>query len=287
MRILIIGKNGQLGQSIKNSIFKCNSHYEYHFVGKEDLNLESPEEISIFFKKNKFSTIINCAAYTNVDNAEDESLLANQINNIAVAEIAIQAKKNNSKLVHISTDYVFDGSKKINFEDDTTCPINTYGKTKSDGEKAIKKIMSKNALILRTSWVYSKYGNNFVKTMIRIGKEKNEINVVNDQLGSPTNADDLADTVLHIIDHHNFKSNFLTEIYHFSNEGFISWYDFAKRIYEITNINCNVKPISSDQFPTKAKRPKNSLMSKEKIVNKFNIKLVSWDEALKKHLQTY
>jgi dTDP-4-dehydrorhamnose reductase len=213
MRILVTGKNGQLGRSIykivntDTKIDNNQSSNEFIFVGREELDLSSKSSISHYFDyHDKFDIIINCAAYTQVDKAEQEVELANQINHLAVKQLANIANEQKAKLIHISTDYVFDGeSNKSYTETDETNPINVYGKTKLAGEKALQAVMPMNALIIRTSWVYSEYGNNFVNTMLRLGKERDELNVVSDQIGSPTYANDLAVAILEIIDNKDYQ----------------------------------------------------------------------------------
>ena len=288
MRILVTGKNGQLGRSIQKivntdtKIGNNQSPNEYIFVGKEDLDLSSESSISHYFNNNKFDIIINCAAYTQVDRAEQEAELANQINHLAVKQLASIASNQQARLIHISTDYVFDGeSGKPYTETDTPNPINAYGRTKLAGEKALQALMPINAIIIRTSWLYSEYGNNFVKTMLRLGRERDELSVVNDQMGSPTYAADLADAILEIIRHNKFRdAGQTTQIYNYSNEGEISWYEFAKEIFKIEKIGCEVNPVTSQQYPTPAKRPRNTLMNKDKIVKVFNIKISNWKSSL-------
>jgi len=289
MRILVTGKNGQLGRSIHklvNTDTKIDNNQgsnEFIFVGREELDLSSESSISHYFNNNnKFDIIINCAAYTQVDKAEQEVELANQINHLAVKQLASIAKKQQAKLIHISTDYVFNGeSDKPYLETDTTNPINVYGKTKLAGEKALQTVMPTNALIIRTSWVYSEYGNNFVSTMLRLGKERDELNVVSDQMGSPTYATDLADTILEIIKNKEFREeDQATQIYHYSNEGEISWYDFAQEIFKIAEVNCKVNPITTQQYPTPAKRPRNTLMNTNRIAETFSINTPDWKESL-------
>jgi len=283
MRILITGKNGQLGKSLHKLVSEKKYDNEFIFVGREELDLSNNNSIINYFDNHdKFDIIINCAAYTAVDKAEEEVKLANQINYLAVRQLAEIAKAQKAKLIHISTDYVFDGeSNKSYTEADETNPINVYGKTKLAGEKALQAIMLTNAIIIRTSWVYSEYGNNFVKTMLNLGKERDELNVVSDQIGSPTYATDLAETILKIIDNKNYQDKEQsTEIYHYSNEGEIGWYDFAKEIFKLAKIDCKVCPITTEQYPTPAKRPKSTLMDKGKLVEKFSIKTPYWKETL-------
>ena len=240
MKILVTGKNGQLGRSIQKLISNYD-HHEFTLVGREELDLSSSKSISKYFDTHsQFDIIINCAAYTAVDRAEEKEDLANQINHLAVKKLAEFANSQNAKLIHISTDYVFDGkNESLYLESDNPNPINVYGKTKLLGEKAVLETMANNAVLIRTSWVFSEFGNNFVKTMLKLGYEKNEINVVSDQLGSPTYASDLAKAILHIILNDNSnKKSFPTEIFHYSNLGETSWSDFAKEIFKLTNLNC-------------------------------------------------
>ena len=289
MRILVTGKNGQLGRSFQklvNTDTKIDNNQHSNdliFVGRGDLDLSSESNIDHYFSNNdKFDIIINCAAYTQVDKAEQEVELANQINHLAVKQLASIANKQQAKLIHVSTDYVFDGeSDKPYIETDISNPINVYGKTKLAGEQALKDVMPINAIIIRTSWVYSEYGNNFVKTMLRLGKERNELNVVSDQIGSPTYATDLAGVILEIIKSKEFREeNKTTQIYHYSNKGEISWYEFAQEIFKIENMDCKVSPITTQQYPTPAKRPRKTLMNKDKIVEVFNIKISNWKSSL-------
>jgi dTDP-4-dehydrorhamnose reductase len=292
MRILVTGKNGQLGRSIHklvNTNTKIDNNQgsnEFIFVGREELDLSNENNIARYFEDNAFDIVINCAAYTQVDKAEQEAELANQINHLAVKQLASIANKQQAKLMHISTDYVFDGeSDKPYIETDTTNPINVYGKTKLAGEKALQTVMPTNALIIRTSWVYSEYGNNFVSTMLRLGKERDELNVVSDQIGSPTYATDLAGAILEIIKNKEFREeDQTTQIYHYSNEGEISWYEFAQEIFKIAKIDCKVSPITTQQYPTPAKRPKYTVMDKEKLVHIFGIKIIIWSPSLKECL---
>jgi len=289
MRILVTGKNGQLGRSIHKlvntdtKIDNNQSSNEFIFVSREELDLSNESSISHYFDSNdRFDVIINCAAYTAVDKAEEEQELANQVNHLAVKQLAEIANKQQTKLIHISTDYVFDGeSDKPYIETDKTNPINVYGKTKLAGEKALQAVMPTNAIIIRASWVYSEYGNNFVSTMLRLGKERDELNVVSDQIGSPAYATDLAGAILEIIDNKDYQDEeWSTEIYHYSNAGKISWYEFAKEIFKIAKTNCKVNPITTQQYPTPAKRPKNTLMNKDKIIEKFGVKNTNWKEPL-------
>ena len=282
MKILVIGKDGQLGKSIKNRTDLIKSH-DFLFVGRSDFDMGNIENINNFFNRSTtFDIIVNCAAYTDVEKAEIEPDIANQINHIAVKELAEISNRKKIKFIHISTDYVFNGkSDKPYIETDTAKPINVYGETKFDAELAIKSVMNNNALIIRTSWMYSEYGNNFVKTMLKLGKEKEEVKVVSDQIGSPTYAGDLADAITTIIQSKKFnKETFQSEIFHYSNEGATSWFNFAKEIYRITGINCKITPISTNQFISKVNRPKMTAMDINKISNYFKIKLSPWKESL-------
>ena len=296
MRILVTGKNGQLGKSINKVVNTGNGKNNYQqdnefiFVGREELDLSSERSISHYFdRSNKFDVIINCAAYTAVDKAEEECELANQVNHLAVKQLANIANEQKTKLVHVSTDYVFDGeSNKSYTETDETNPINVYGKTKLAGEKALQAVMPMNALIIRTSWVYSEYGNNFVNTMLRLGKERDELNVVSDQIGSPTYATDLANVILKIIVDRGYQAkDRATEVYHYSNKGKISWYDFAKEIFKIAEVGCKVSPIMTEQYPAPAKRPRNTSMSKNKIAETFSVNIDDWRVGITRHLSVF
>ena len=287
MRILVTGKNGQLGRSIYKIVNTANgdnlSPNEFIFVGREELDLNSESSIINYFDNHdKFDIVINSAAYTAVDQAEEEQELANQVNHLAVKQLAEIVKEQKARLIHISTDYVFNGeSDKPYIETSETNPINVYGKTKLAGERTLQEIMPTNAIIIRTSWVYSEYGNNFVKTMLRLGKERDELNVVSDQIGSPTYATDLANAILNIVQSIKFKEvGQKTQVYHYSNAGKVSWHDFAKEIFKIAKVDCKVNPITTQQYPTPAKRPKNTLMNKAKIAKTFNFQMVKWKNSL-------
>ena len=289
MRILVTGKNGQLGQSInkliniETKIENNPSSNEFIFVGREELDLSNNSSIINYFDNHdKFDIVINSAAYTAVDQAEEEQELANQVNHLAVKQLAGIAKEQKARLIHISTDYVFNGeSDKPYIETSETNPINVYGKSKLAGEKALQAVMPMNAVIIRTSWVYSEYGNNFVKTMLRLGKERDELNVVSDQIGSPTYATDLAGAILEIIKNKEFREeDQMTQIYHYSNSGEISWYEFDKEIFKIAKVDCKVNPITTQQYPTPAQRPKNTVMQNDKIAQIFGLKITNWKSSL-------
>ena len=270
-----------------NSIHKQSyKNYELIFVGRGELDLSSNDNIDDYFnKKGRVDIIINCAAYTAVDAAEEEQELANQINNLAVEKLAIIANKHQSKLIHISTDYVFDGdSEKPYIETDETNPVNVYGKTKLAGEQAIQEVMPTNAIIIRTSWLYSWFSKNFVTKMLELGRETSALNLVGDQIGSPTYAVDLAEAILKIINskvHQSYKRQ-PTEIYHYSNSGEISWFVFAKEIFKLSNIECEVNKISMKDFHSNALRPINTSISCDKISNTFLLSICNWKQSLRK-----
>lgn len=274
--ILVTGSKGQLGSSIHQIIGKQEHWY---FEDSTSLDITNFEICEKFFKDNNIGFLINCAAYTAVDMAEEDRENANKVNNLGVRNLAILCKKTNAKMIHISTDYVFNGVSQLPLTElDETSPLNYYGETKLLGEKAIQEV-EPNALIIRTSWVYSEFGNNFVKTMLSLSRDRNEINVVDDQIGSPTYAADLAATCITLF---NEKDKWLpkVEIYHYSNNGEISWYEFAKEIINNSGNNCSIKPISAASFFSKAKRPNFSLLSKEKITRDFNISIPNWKDSL-------
>jgi dTDP-4-dehydrorhamnose reductase len=259
--------------------------YTFTFIGRSELNFSNSEDMQAWFHDKLFDVIINCAAYTAVDKAESEQVLAREINTTAVGTMAQIAKEKSISLIHISTDYVFDGKNfKPYIETDPTNPQGIYGQTKLDGEQAMLAINPANSVIIRTSWVYSRFGNNFVKTMMRLGKERDELGVIYDQVGTPTSARDLAQVILSIIQHQSLSTLKETEIYHFSNEGVCSWYDFAKAIFEFSAIVCNVKPIETFDYPTPAKRPHYSLLNKAKIKNTFDITIPYWKDSLQECL---
>jgi dTDP-4-dehydrorhamnose reductase len=282
--ILVTGSNGQLGSEIRE-IALNHSEYNFLFTDFSDLDITNHIEVSELIKNNKINVIINCAAYTAVDKAESEPELSNAINHLATANLARLSRDNNIKLIHISTDYVFDGTNhKPYVETDIPSPQSIYGKTKLDGEIEMQQINPANSVIIRTSWVYSKFGNNFVKTMLRIAETRDEISVVADQIGTPTNASDLGKAILTILP---LIKNKNVEVFHYSNEGVCSWYDFVKTIFEIKGINCNVLPITSDQFPTAAKRPHFSLLNKKKIKTMFQIEVPYWKDSLNTVISTF
>jgi dTDP-4-dehydrorhamnose reductase len=282
MVVLVAGANGQLGQAIR-SIAKNHPKTEFVFCASADLDITSSENCNSIFNKYKPNYCINAAAYTAVDKAESEPEKAKLINVVGAKNLAEACKENNVILLHISTDFVFDGTKKEPYNEfDLPNPTGMYGKTKLEGERAIQGVFD-NYFIVRTSWVYSEFGNNFIKTMLRLASERDQISVVNDQIGTPTHALNLAEALLKIIqltDQNPLKDNF--GIYNYSNEGQCSWYDFAKKIFEIKNIKMDVKPIPTSQFPTPAQRPKFSVLDKTKIKTTFGIFIETWENALAK-----
>ncbi len=274
--ILVTGSMGQLGSEIKE--LSSNYNYNFFFTTRDDIDITSKDSIKEFCQTNSINVIINCAAYTAVDKAETDEINADLINRKAVKKLALVSKELNIKLIHISTDYVFDGKNfKPYVEEFQTNPQSIYGKTKLDGENELININPLNSIIIRTSWVYSYYGNNFVKTMLRLGKEKEELGVIFDQVGTPTYAKDLAITILNIVPQ---IENSKVEIYNYSNEGVLSWYDFAKEIMKMAKLNCKVKAIETYQYPTPAKRPHFSLLNKSKIKSKFNLEIPYWKDGL-------
>jgi len=276
--ILVTGANGQLGSEIQ-SIADQFKNFNFYFCNRNTLDITISNDLESFVIKNKINSVINCAAYTAVDLAEDETEKADLINHIAVANLGKISKKLSLKLIHISTDYVFNGTNHIPYtEEDKTAPIGVYGNTKHKGEIALLKINPGNSVIIRTAWVYSSFANNFVKTMLRLGTQKDSLNIIYDQIGSPTYAKNLAQTILEILPK---LTNNDIEILNYSNEGVCSWYDFAKAIFDIKNINCIVNPIPSTAYPTKAKRPHYSVLSKQKIKDKYAIQIPYWQDALK------
>ena len=285
MVVLVTGAKGQLGQAIA-SIAKNYAEIDFVFCSSSQLDISNLDHCKAVFKTHQPNYCINAAAYTAVDKAESEPEKAHLINVVGARNLAKVCKEYSATLLHISTDFVFDGSKTSPYtEEDIPNPTGVYAQTKLDGEKAIQDTFD-DYFIIRTSWVYSQFGNNFMKTMLRLAAEKDSLSVVNDQIGTPTNAVDLAKVLLHII---TFSISVppsgvggLFGIYNFSNEGQCSWYDFAKKIFEVNNININLQPIPSKSFPTPAKRPAYSVLDKSKIKNTFGVEIIDWKVSLKK-----
>jgi len=279
--ILVTGSNGQVGSELQ--VLSTSYNYNFFFTDKQSLDISNEKAINEFITTNNINTIINAAAYTAVDKAEEDKLNADKVNHLAVKTLARIAKEQNIQLIHISTDYVFNGeSSKPYTEDDTTKPNSVYGSSKLDGEKAIQEINPINSIIIRTSWVYSSFGTNFVKTMLRLGKERDSLGVIFDQVGTPTYARDLAETILEILPKIKNKQ---VEIYNYSNEGVLSWYDFSKEIMRMAKIDCQINPIETKEYPTPAKRPHFSLLNKSKIKEEFNLTIPFWKDSLDKCLK--
>lgn len=282
MVVLVTGANGQLGQSIQ-SIANNYPEIEFVFCDSEKLDITDYDNVNAVFNEFIPNYCINAAAYTAVDKAESEPAKAFSINVLGPQNLAKICKMNNTILVHISTDFVFDGTKKTPYTElDEPNPTGVYGQTKLEGELAIQAIWEKH-FIIRTSWVYSQFGNNFMKTMLRLASERDTLSVVDDQIGTPTNAVDLAEVLLKIIDscHAELVSASNYGIYNFSNEGQCSWYDFAKKIFEVNNINIDLQPIPSTSYPTPAQRPAYSVLDKSKIKSIFGIEIYAWEKSLK------
>ena len=279
-KVLVTGGKGQLGQCLQ-SISNDFKTLDFVFLGSNDLDISNNIEVEAYFKNNTFDYCINCAAYTAVDKAEEEPEKAKQINEIGAKNLAHACFKNSVTLIHISTDFVFDGEVKLPYtEEDTTNPISVYGKTKRDGELAIISNLPQH-FIIRTSWLYSEFGNNFVKTMLRLSKEREELSVVDDQMGSPTYAKDLAEVILKIIS--SQSNNF--GIYHYSNQGEITWYDLAKEIFKQSNADINLYKTDSNTFKTLATRPKYSVLNTSKIHSLLNLEPIQWEKSLEKCLK--
>ena len=276
--ILITGCNGQLGNKMRE--FGETSSNNYFYTDVKELDITDLSAIKEFVKENNIDIIVNCAAYTNVDKAEDDKDFAELLNAKAVENLAIVVKESDAILIHISTDYVFGGNHQtVPFTEEVkTNPLGVYGLTKLHGEEAIKNIGCKY-LIFRTAWLYSEYGNNFVKTMLKLTAEKPKLKVVFDQVGTPTYAGDLASVIFNIIENDNYQNN--NGIYHFSNEGVCSWFDFTKEIARIAgNDKCDIQPCHSDEFPSKVIRPSFSVLDKSKLKRTFDITVPYWTESL-------
>jgi len=276
-KILVTGGNGQLAQCLKD-VVKNNDELDVNFQDLPELDITNIQQLVSYFSKNELDYCINCAAYTAVDLAEEQSDLAYAVNADGPKNLAEACKKHQVKLLHISTDFVFDGKKQTPYiESDMPNPLGVYGKSKWQGERNIQEIME-DYFILRTSWLYSEYGNNFMKTMLRLSETRDEINVVSDQIGSPTYAGDLAEVLIKIV----LSSSTNYGLYHFSNSGAISWYDFAVEIFTQFGKKIEVKPITTKDYPTAAKRPKFSVLDTTKIEKLFETRILNWKISLKK-----
>ena len=279
LKILVTGGKGQLAQCIE----KLSSSYQFELVFKSssDLDITNAKNIEQELSNYNYDYCINCAAYTQVDKAESDAKKADIINHVAAENLAKSCAKSQVKLIHISTDFVFSGDNSLPYlEDDKTLALGVYGQTKLDGESKIIQNLDQ-FFIIRTSWLYSEFGNNFLKSMLKYGKEREELSVVFDQVGTPTYAMDLAEVILGIIQSQSKDYG----VYHYSNEGVASWYDFAFNIFNLARINCKLKPIRSKDYPTPAKRPSFSVLDKSKIKSTFQIEIPHWQDSLSKAIQ--
>lgn len=281
MKVLITGSNGQLGSEIRE-LSRLYNMVNFNFKDLPDLDICNAEVLERFITGHNITAVINCAAYTAVDKAEKDEQIAKKVNSEGVSNIVKALQKVNGKLIHISTDYVFDGDQAIPYkESDPVNPTGVYGETKRAGELVVFN-SNIDALVIRTSWLYSAYGNNFVKTMLRLGREKETLDLISDQLGTPTHAKDLAKTCLKILcgdSSENISKN--GKLYHYSNEGVTSWYDFAKEIMKLGEVHCKVYPIETKDYPTLVKRPQYSVLDKSKIKTDFKLEIPYWKDSLK------
>ncbi|SEB42465.1 dTDP-4-dehydrorhamnose reductase [Tenacibaculum sp. MAR_2009_124] len=281
MNILVTGASGQLGSEIKEVSKYYKTNHQFFFENSSKVNITDKVNINKYIENNNINVVINCAAYTAVDKAESESELAENVNAEGVKNL-ISALPKEGKLIHISTDYVFNGQSHLPYQEtDEVNPLGVYGSTKRNGEQYVIDATIQS-IIIRTSWVYSSYGHNFVKTMLRLGTEKGHLRVISDQIGTPTYAKDLAKLCLSLIDKNLSKTS---KIYHYSNEGVASWYDFAKSIMELGEIDCKLIPIETKDYPTLAQRPSYSLLNKSKIKRDFSIEIPHWRDSLKQCIE--
>ena len=285
MNILVTGSNGQLGSEIKDVVTNYKD-FNFFFRDLPELNICNADVLNTFILNKNINAVINCAAYTAVDKAEEDVVIAEQVNAKGVLNLVNALEKVDGKLIHISTDYVFDGNNLLPYKElDPVSPIGVYGKTKRAGEIAVIN-SDIDSIVIRTSWLYSAYGNNFLKTMLKLGHDRDELGVIFDQVGTPTNASDLAKTCLDILSDkssENISAN--GKIYHYSNEGVASWYDFATAIMELGSLDCKVRPIETKDYPTPAKRPHYSVLNKTKIKTDFNIEIPYWRDSLDKCIE--
>ena len=273
--ILITGCNGQLGNEMQLQA-KAHPEFKFFFTDVKELDITDEQAVTSFIHDNLIDCVVNCAAYTAVDKAEADEARADMLNHVAPGYLARAVNRRNGCMVHVSTDYVFDGTAHIPYrEDAATCPATAYGRTKLAGEKAVMEECPRTAIV-RTAWLYSTFGNNFVKTMLRLGREKEQLGVIFDQIGTPTYARDLATAIFAIL-----SQGIVPGIYHFSNEGAISWYDFTKAIHRIAGITtCRVRPLHTEEYPTPAARPHYSVLDKTKIKETYHIEIPYWEESL-------
>ncbi len=277
MNILVTGANGQLGNEMQ-VLARENLQHTYFFMDVQELDICDEQAVYAYVSEHKIDIIVNCAAYTAVDKAEDNVELCDKLNNIAPGYLARAAQANGAAMIQVSTDYVFDGTAHIPYtEEEPTCPASVYGSTKLAGEQNVMDHCEK-AMVIRTAWLYSIYGNNFVKTMIRLGQERDSLGVIFDQIGTPTYANDLAQAIFAAI-----NKGVVRGIYHFSDEGVCSWYDFTIAIHRLAGIaSCKVKPLHTADYPAKAPRPHYSVLDKTKIKDTFGIEIPHWEESLKR-----
>lgn len=277
MNILVTGANGQLGNEMQ-VLARENLQHTYFFTDVQELDICDEQAVYAYVSEHKIDIIVNCAAYTAVDKAEDNVELCDKLNNIAPRYLARAAQANGAAMIQVSTDYVFDGTAHIPYtEEEPTCPASVYGSTKLAGEQNVMDHCEK-AMVIRTAWLYSIYGNNFVKTMIRLGQERDSLGVIFDQIGTPTYANDLAQAIFAAI-----NKGVVRGIYHFSDEGVCSWYDFTVAIHRLAGIaSCKVKPLHTADYPAKAPRPHYSVLDKTKIKDTFGIEIPHWEESLKR-----
>lgn len=279
MKILITGSNGQLGSEFKELSAEYQ-HFTFSFRDLPELDICDIDSVNSFIIDQNINAVINCAAYTKVDSAENNVEIAHRVNSIGVSNLVNALHKVNGKLIHISTDYVFDGDNTVPYkESDPVSPIGVYGNSKRAGEEFIIN-SNIEGIIIRTSWLYSSFGNNFVKTILRLGTEKDSLDVISDQIGTPTYAKNLAKTCLDLLSISENLNN-KGKVYHYSNEGFTSWYEFAVLIMELAGLKCRVNPIQTKDYPTLAKRPYYSVLNKTKIKKDFKIMIPFWRDSLK------
>lgn len=280
--ILVTGANGQLGRSIR-LLAENHSGHDFLFTDVDTLDITDPAAVQAMVKENRVDWIVNCAAYTAVDRAEDDEALCRRINTYAVGVLGQAAHEAGARMIHVSTDYVFNGTGCRPYrETDEPRPVSAYGRTKLAGEEILQEVCP-DAVIIRTAWLYSEFGNNFVKTVLRLGQERDELRFVFDQVGTPTYAGDLAAAILSVVAAGE-KGTFVPGIYHFSNEGVCSWYDFTVKILEIAGIGCRVFPIETEEYPTKAVRPPYSVLNKKKIKETYGVIVPHWEESLRVYL---
>jgi len=282
MRILVTGSSGQLGQVFKNNT--CNSGHEFYFTDVKELDITKKKKILEYVKINKIDLIINCAAYTNVNQSETNKKQAIKVNVDGVRNLVEVCEKRKIKMIHFSTDYVYNSDSLNPIKEDSNInPVNYYGVSKREGEKIIEKSLS-DSIIIRTSWLYSMFGNNFVKNMIKKGEKADKVYVINDQFGCPTNCKDLVNVVLNILSSNKLYQK---KVYNFSNEGFTNWYEFTKKIFELKRINCDIIAVDNNSYKTTVSRPKFSVTDKSRIKDIFNVKIRSWEEALEEFIINY